>query len=78
MDKHGLSVAIRRVANAALESVNSADSPIQVFCVEQALESLVTIASDYGLADIRAQLIKRLGALQSGQPAEPIEEVTIS
>ncbi|WP_421211012.1 hypothetical protein [Aeromonas enteropelogenes] len=78
MDKHGLSIAICRVANAVIESLDPIQSPVQVFCIECALDSLAEVAADYGLNRLENQLQDRSHKIQRGRHARPIEEAAIS
>ncbi|WP_421217966.1 hypothetical protein [Aeromonas enteropelogenes] len=78
MDKQGLSTAIRKTANAVIDSLDPQRPPVQVFCIECALEALADVADDYGLNEIARQLLDRSQKIHIGKHARPIEEVAIS
>lgn len=78
MDKHGLSTALCRTANAVIESLDPHRPPVQVFCIECALEALADVADDYGLREVARQLLDRSQKIHIGKHARPIEEVAIS
>lgn len=78
MDKHGLSTALCRTANAVINSLDPNRPPVQVFCIECALGALADVADDYGLNEVARQLLDRSTKIHSGKHARPIEEVAIS
>lgn len=73
-----LATAIRCTANALIGSHHPPQPPVQTFCITSTLGALVDLATDYGLDNVRGQLLDRISRIQRGRHVSPIEEVAIS
>lgn len=73
MDLNGLSAAICTTANVVLGSHHPSLPPVQVFCITSTLGALVDLATDYGLSDVRQQLLDRLNRIGNGRYVSPIK-----
>jgi hypothetical protein len=78
MNTFELAAAIRCTANALIGSHHPPQPSVQTFCITSTLGALVDLATDYGLDNVRRQLLDGISRIQRGRHARPIEEEAIS